>query len=521
MGRAVERGLLEMPSDQHQPDRLVAVPEPAGDRNRRVAADVERRGVADRLPAMLHRFEERRVAGRDLRSRHRRRRHQQEIVFGEHRVIGRLQQAALVLRLGVEMPAIGLVGIAAQQEAEAEGMREFLGAGTRPVHLVDQRGRVDAAGVLAEPVAPEHRVVHPVGADPAPDREPGHVHRDRDFGDLRAEGFEMPGGRAHRRIDIGQRVVAAEPLRDDGDPQTPDIAAERVGVAVDARHPLARIQPVLARHRFEEERVVRDGPGHRSGVVDRGFDPHDPGIGDEAEGRLDADDAGHRRRDADRARLVAAERHVDLAGGDQRRAPGGGAARGVARVARAFGDVRGGCVAAAGDAEILAHRLAEDRRPRIEQPGDHACVHIRHVAFEHRGAVHHRDAGDAGAVLDGDRPALERAVRRALDPRLDVPAAMRVLRPVGARPRAARILDRRQIVRRLLDLVEGIDERRPEGLYVLDFRVVDGEADLVGYLLDRACARRFVFHPFLPEFNLPPGSRARRSPRRRGRAERP
>src|ERR1044072_6680651 len=56
-----------------------------------------------------------------------------------------------------------------------------------------------------------------------------------------------------------------------------------------------------------------------------------------------------RARDADRAALVTAEREVDLAGRDQRRAPARGPARGPGPVPRAADRPRGGGAAGGGE----------------------------------------------------------------------------------------------------------------------------------------------------------------------------
>ena len=78
--------------------------------------DVERTGISDRLPAVPHDLGETGIGRGDLRSFHRRSRHQQQVVIREHCVIGEAQGAALVLRLGVKMAAIIPVGIAPEQQ---------------------------------------------------------------------------------------------------------------------------------------------------------------------------------------------------------------------------------------------------------------------------------------------------------------------------------------------------------------------------------------------------------------------
>ena len=56
-------------------------------------------------------------------------------------------------------------------------------------------------------------------------------------------------------------------------------------------------------------------------------------------------------------------------------------------------------MAAAGEAEILADRLADDRAAGVENARRDGRVDIRHIAFHRRGAVHHRHAGETDIVL--------------------------------------------------------------------------------------------------------------------------
>src|SRR3984957_20564665 len=77
-------------------------------------------------------------------------------------------------------------------------------------------------------------------------------------------------------------------------------------------------------------------------------------------------------------------------------------------------------------------RLALDRRAGVQETRNDRGVDVGDIAFEGRGAVHHRHAGDADVVLDGDRLPLELAVLRALNVGLYIPGVERIL--FGARP---------------------------------------------------------------------------------------
>src|SRR5262249_37939790 len=144
-------------------------------------------------------------------------------------------------------------------------------------------------------------------------------------------------------------------------------------------------------------------------------------------------DAAMAGRDADRTGLIAAHRHIDLAGGDERRAARRRSAGAIAALARIVHRAGRAGMAAAGHAEILAHRLAGDLAAGIENALDHRGVDLRDVAVQELRADHHRHAGEADIVLERDAPARELAARFSLDRSLHVPRAVWVLgrrRPV-------------------------------------------------------------------------------------------
>src|SRR5262245_65697975 len=106
------------------------------------------------------------------------------------------------------------------------------------------------------------------------------------------------------------------------------------------------------------------------------------------------------RRDADRAGLIAADRHVHLAGGDQRGAARRRSAGGVAALARIVHRAGRAGMAAAGHAEIFAHRLARDLAAGVEAARHHGGVDVPHVAFHELRADAHRPPRAAEVVLE-------------------------------------------------------------------------------------------------------------------------
>ena len=213
-------------------------------------------------------------------------------------------------------------------------------------------------------------------------------------------------------------------------------------------------------------------------------------------------DAAPAGRHADRATLVAAERHVGLAGEHQHAAAGGRAAACVARLVRVVDHAGGGGGAAAVEAEIGVGGLADDGAAGIEDAGHHGRVDIGHVALEHRGAVHHGHAGEADVVLERDLLALERPPVRAPDLGLPVPGVVGVLlrrRPVSG---AARVLDRKLRLIEIVEPVVGGDRARHQAAE--RFRILHGDRHAVALgdvedLLDRRCAyRRKLGHRFSP-----------------------
>src|SRR5262245_5259831 len=235
----------------------------------------------------------------------------------------------------------------------------------------------------------------------------------------------------------------AEAFLEHGDAHALDAAVERLGVAARRHAALARVEAVGSGDHLEQQRIVAHVRGHRPAGIDGDLEQPDAGIGDEAEGRLQPDDAAMARRDADRAGLVAADRHVHIAGGDERGAARRRSAGGVAALARIVHRAGRAGMAAAGHAEIFAYRLAGDLAAGVENAGYYRRVDVGHVAFHELRADHHRHPGEADIVLERDLAAGELAARLALDRGLHVPGPVRILlrrRPMNL---TARIFDRR------------------------------------------------------------------------------
>ena len=181
-------------------------------------------------------------------------------------------------------------------------------------------------------------------------------------------------------------------------------------------------------------------------MIDRRVHAHDAGVRHKAPGRLDADDAGERCGDADRTGLIAAGRHVDFAGGDERARAGRGTARRVAPCAWIVNRPGYAGGRAARKREIFAYRFADDLGAGIEEPRHDRGVELRYQTFEHRRAVCQRHAGNGVSVFDCDLLTGKLAAARAFDVGLHNPGAVFVfvtLRPII---RAAQVFDRRHVI---------------------------------------------------------------------------
>ena len=238
-------------------------------------------------------------------------------------------------------------------------------------------------------------------------------------------------------------------------------------------------------------------------MIDRRIHPHDAGVRNKAPGRLDADHAGERRGNADRAGLVAAGRHIDFAGGDECARPGRGAARRMAPGPRIVNRTGNAGRRAAREGEIFADRFADDLGAGIKKPRDHRRVEFRHETLEHRCAIGQRHAGERIGVLYRHFLARELAAAGALDARLGDPGAVFVF--VAHRPviGATRVFHHRHVIRQrceqpvaIAKRPDEVDERIGVVLGHLHAETVTQFADLIRR---RHLKRHRIFPPELAE----------------------
>lgn len=138
--------------------------------------------------------------------------------------------------------------------------------------------------------------------------------------------FELFQRRLHLsvrgRVASGQADVIARPLTEalleHGDLEALHVAFERRHVVLGLHgRRLTRIETIDTGDRGQQAGEVFHGPGHRAAMIERHLDRYDAGIGHEAVGRLKAIGAAPGGRNADRATLIAAKRHVDIAIGNE------------------------------------------------------------------------------------------------------------------------------------------------------------------------------------------------------------
>ncbi len=238
----------------------------------------------------------------------------------------------------------------------------------------------------------------------------------------------------------------AEAFFDDRDLEVFRATPQRLRIRMHLRGLDSRIVAVVTRDHFQQQRIVGDAVGHGAGVVDEDLDRHDAGVRHESPRRLHPVHAAVRRGHPDRAALVAADRHVDLARRHQCGAARGRPARRETHLARIVYRSGGVGMASAGEAETLAMRLADDLAARVQDARDDGGVEVGYVALQGRRTIHHRHAREHHVVLEHDGLALKLALARALDRRLVVPGVVLVLLVAGPVAGRARIFDPRHFI---------------------------------------------------------------------------
>ena len=168
------------------------------------------------------------------------------------------------------------------------------------------------------------------------------------------------------------------------------------------------VAAVVAADDLEQQRGVRDGRRERTDLIEAAGERDEPVARHAAVGRLHADDAAQRRRLADRAAGVAAERQRGEAGGDRRRAAAARAAGDPGRVVRVAGGAERRVLGGAAHGELVEVGLADDDAAGGDDALDHGGVVGRAPAFEDLRRARRGDAPRAHVVLQRDRHAGER-----------------------------------------------------------------------------------------------------------------
>ena len=172
-----------------------------------------------------------------------------------------------------------------------------------------------------------------------------------------------------------------------------------------------RVALVAPGHRVEQRGGVAGVAGERPDLVERRGEGHDPVAADPAVGRLHPDDAGQRRRLADRAAGVGADaqRHVE---GRHRRRRAAAAATGDSIEIPGIGRRPVGRVLGRRAHRELVHvGLAQDHRADVAQPLGDVGVVRGDVALEDARAGGALAALDRDQVLERDGDAQERMQR--------------------------------------------------------------------------------------------------------------
>ena len=218
------------------------------------------------------------------------------------------------------MHPVALIGVFAEQQHELQTQRQIVCARFYgPVHEVDV-----IQGVVARPaVSPAILLIGLVPAlnhERPQNRVAVQVHRNRNIGQRRPDTLQHPRGLAHGRVHLRHGLSVAETLGEDAYPQAVNTLFEVSGVILDLDVFLARVQAVRTGHGLQGQRTVTHRFRHRPGMIDRRIEAGQPGMRNQAKGRLEAHNAAPGRRDANRAALVAAHGDIRVAVGDHDRA---------------------------------------------------------------------------------------------------------------------------------------------------------------------------------------------------------
>ena len=187
------------------------------------------------------------------------------------------------------------------------------------------------------------------------------------------------------------------------------LAAGRLHPALDPDR--GRVAGVAPLHRREQQRRVGDVAGQRPALVERGGEGDHPVARDRPVGRLQPDDPAERRRLADRAARVGADRAGCEAAGDDRRRAARGAARDPAAVPGVEDRPVGGVLVRGAHRELVHVGLAEHPGACRVEPAHRGRRVRRPVALEDLRAGRGRRPLGAEDVLDRDRDPPQRPVR--------------------------------------------------------------------------------------------------------------
>ena len=458
-----------------------------------MAGHVERAGVRQHFEGAGYDFFPPGVRSGNLRRLHGERRHDEHIALLQGAVVGRGQGAGQILRLGVIAAVVALLHVAPHHHHHLDGLGQVVGA-RQPATCrgVEQAGRIVALPVRTHASALDHQPRRPLGRNAGPDVAAVTVPRQGDRLDRGAQLLEGVRGLFDAGVHVGLRLVPAEPFLHDTEPQPGHVAVQRPGVRLAFEPgPLARVQSVRPGQHLQQQRGVVHGARHRAGVVQREFDRHDAGVWHQPIRRFVAVDAAPARGHADRAALISADRHVHRAGGDQCATAARRAARGPAGIVGIAHRAGRTGVAAAGKAQILAYRLAENAPAGVQNARNDRRVDFGRIALQNGAAVHHRHAGDAHVVLDGEGLAGQRAGLRALDVRAPVPGAERIVFGFGPGARGARIGDRQARFGQFVQPGIGFHHPRHETLERFQVILCQAEPKILGNV--RKVVERRVF----------------------------